>query len=671
MGSSRPSARRPAVLVSLLCVVIAVVGCTSSGPAPPSSQMPSAVDVTDLPQVTPQPKKMNRLGSDVRVHGTVEVVVDSLADRPTRDLAVRVLKAAGADDVVVRRPGPAVQGSTLRVRLGHRDSPGVVKGLQAAGWGAPVEPMPREGYVLAAKGGDEPTLVLGASDPAGTYYAVQTLRQLVSPGRIAGVGIVDEPSMPTRGAIEGFYGSPWTHAERMDQLAFYGEVKFNSYIYAPKDDPYHRERWREPYPPRRLAQLTELIGQAAAHHVKFTFALSPGTSICYSDPADQQALASKLQAMYDAGVRSFSIPLDDISYTEWNCRADRATYGAPSPGAAGQAQVELLNRVQREFVDTHPGTLPLQMVPTEYSDVEDSPYKTALREQLDPRVEVMWTGDGVIPGDITVANARRATEVWGRKVLLWDNYPVNDFDATAGMLMLGPYAERERGLDEYLSGLVVNPMNQAAASKVAEIGAAGFAWSGKDFDPQRAWRAAAEYLAGDRFAGDEQQLRPDPTTVEALMVFFDLNHAAPLPSGRPWLAPAPDLDRRLGEFRAAWQGGDRRAALAQLRGYAKAIATAPERIRQGAAQDFVSDTAPWLRATDLWGDALLATLDGLRARLDGDDAGARQRFAEAADLAARAGSVRTEPGETRPQGPVRVADGVLDAFIRQAPEMGR
>ncbi|MGW5442114.1 beta-N-acetylglucosaminidase domain-containing protein [Streptomyces asiaticus] len=82
--------------------------------------------------------------------------------------------------------------------------------------------------------------------------------------------------MPLRGVIEGFYGSPWTHAERMDQLAFYGDVKMNTYIYAPKDDPYHREKWREPYPAAKLAELGELVRQATDHHVRFTFAVSPG-----------------------------------------------------------------------------------------------------------------------------------------------------------------------------------------------------------------------------------------------------------------------------------------------------------------------------------------------------------------------------------------------------------
>ncbi|GAA2337385.1 beta-N-acetylglucosaminidase domain-containing protein [Saccharopolyspora halophila] len=664
----RQKTRSVAVVLAMAGVLVA--GCTNSPPPEPGQQpaedAPVSLPGSGLPSVTPQPAQMNRLGDDIAVRGKVEVIVEPSVDRPALDLTVQVLRMAGASEVVVREPGRRDEDATLRVRLGGRTSPMIVKGLQQMHYDAPWNMEP-ESYVLAASGGEDPALVMGSSDPAGSYYAAQTLRQITSPGRIAGVGVVDEPTMPYRGAIEGFYGPPWTHQERMDQLAFYGDMKLNTYIYAPKDDPYHREQWREPYPPEKLGEVQELIGQAHAHHVKFVYALSPGKSICYSDEADFQALIGKMQAMYDVGVRDFSLPLDDISYTSWNCAADEQAYGSPSKGAAGRAQADLLNRVQKEFVDAHPDVSPLQFVPTEYSDVEDSAYKTAIRQVLDPRVLVMWTGDGVIPSQITVEDAREAEQVWGRKVFLWDNYPVNDFDDSAGRLLLGPYGKRQNGLSEQLEGDVVNPMNQAAASKVAETGAADFAWNDEKFDPQRAWRAAAEYLAGDRFAGGEPSLTADPKTVDALMVFFDLNHMSPLASGKPWQAPAPELDRRLDSFEQRWASGDRDRALGELRAYAQSIADAPEAIRAGAAPDFVADSEPWLAATDHWGDALLSTVDALRARAGGDEAAARAGFDAAEQAAAQARSLRTDPAEVRPQGPILVADGVLDTFVRRAP----
>jgi hyaluronoglucosaminidase len=648
----------------LLSVALVAVGC--SGGLPPVAQtaaQPSAPS-SGVPQVTPQPHQISRLGDDVTVQGRVELVVDPLVDQPTRDLAVQVLRAAGASEVLVRQPGPPAPDVTLQVRLGDRESPSLVKTLQDLSFPAP-EPLPPEGYVLVARGGSDQTVALGANDPSGAYYAVQTLRQLVTPGRIAGVGVVDYPLMSTRGTVEGFYGSPWTQQQRMDQLAFYGDMKLDTYVYSPKDDPYLRQQWRDPYPPDKLGEVRQLIGQAAAHHVHFTYALSPGISICFSNPADVSALQAKFQAMYNVGVRDFSVPFDDITYTQWNCPQDHAVYGPPSESAAGRAQADLLNAVQRNFVASHPDVSALQTVPTEYSDVDDSAYKAALRTQLDPNVRVMWTGDGVVPGAITIPQAQQAGAIWGRKPMLWDNFPVDDFPGSVGRLLLGPYAQRQPGLDGQLTGDVVNPMNQAAASEVAETGAADFSWNDAAFDPQRAWQAAAAYLTD----GGRPGATPDPATVNSLLVFFDLEHMAPLPSGRPWQVPAPELNNRLGAFRTAFNGGDRARALSDLRGYAQQIADAPARIRAGAAPAFASDAGPWLDATALWGQSLLATVDGLQSRVNGDEPGANQRFAMAAGLAQRASAIRTIPGVTKPQGPVFVADGVLDVFIRQAPTL--
>nr|WP_216853178.1 beta-N-acetylglucosaminidase domain-containing protein [Phytoactinopolyspora halotolerans] len=615
-----------------------------------------------LPAITPVPQQMTGNGRELSVRGRVQVAVDENVSDPARDLVVSTLRAAGAGSIDVvgldrlrDRPG------WLTVVVGTAGKPSVDDALRDAGAAGSDPELPAEGYVLASKERRTGGLVaIGGADRDGIYYGVQTLRQLVTDQAIAAVSITDYPLMRLRGSIEGFYGSPWTHDERMDQLAFYGDIKANTYIYAPKDDPYHRDQWREPYPADLQAQLGELVQQALDHHVRFTFAVSPGVSICYSDPADVQALLAKLQAMYELGVRSFSIALDDISYQEWNCAADQQTYGDPSPAAAGQAQVDLLNRVQQEFVDARDGANPLQFVPTEYGDVEDTPYKQVIREQLDERVEVMWTGTDVVPPSISVDEAAAAAEVWGRKVFIWDNYPVNDFWWTTGRLLMAPYAEREAGLHTQVSGIVLNPMNQASASKVALFGGADFGWNDGAYQPYRTWEVAARYLAGG-----------DDATTEALLAFFDLQHRAPLFSGEPWQPPAPELDRRLTEFRATWDDGDHQQALDDLRPYAELLATAPEIIGDGVADPlFHDDVGPWMESLTLWGGAFVATLDGLQARLDGDEGRAEQHFADAADSIEAAGEIETIPGETRTEGVIQMGDGVLDVFLAEAPQLG-
>ncbi|QFU89250.1 beta-N-acetylglucosaminidase domain-containing protein [Amycolatopsis sp. YIM 10] len=599
---------------------------------------------TRLPVVTPTPQAMEGNGHQLRVPARVGLVLAEGADDATAELVRRTLEHAGAREVV---DGEA----ELTVVAGLISDPAVSGALTEAGGAKPAELRP-EGYSLAARAHGRGGLVaLAGNDGDGVYYAAQTLRQLAAPGRIAAAKVTDHPLMALRGSIEGFYGAPWSHEDRLDQLAFYGDIKANTYIYTPKDDLYLREKWREPYPAAELAKLKELIDAAADHHVQFTYAVSPGPSICYSDPADVKALHDKLASIRDQGAESFYIALDDISYTKWNCAGDEQKYGAPGQAAAGQAQADLLNGVQRDFIDKV-GAQPLQMVPTEYSDVADSPYKKVLRESLDERIVVQWTGTDVVPPSISVADAEKAAQVWGRKVFLWDNYPVNDYGQTTGRLLMAPYDKREAGLHAALGGIVLNPMNQAAPSKVALFGGASFAWNDQDYDAGRTWRAAADYLA----AGDAR-------TAEALLAFFDTQHLAPTFGEVVWQPQAPVLKSKVDAVRAE-PGG---AALRELGSYADLLAAAPERIRGGVPDPaFSAQAAPWLDALTLWGRALQSTVDGLELAPE-DRPAAGRAFAEAADLAAEAAKIRTIPGTTRPQGPVRVADGVLDTFVADAP----
>src|SRR5690606_40202652 len=84
----------------------------------------------------------------------------------------------------------------------------------------------------------------------------------------------------------------------MDFLAGHG---YNLYVYAPKDDPYHRERWREPYPPSQLNELRELAARARSVGVAFCFAVSPGLSLRYADDTELNRLWAKLEPLVQAG----------------------------------------------------------------------------------------------------------------------------------------------------------------------------------------------------------------------------------------------------------------------------------------------------------------------------------------------------------------------------------
>ena len=277
-------------------------------------------------------------------------------------------------------------------------------------------------------------MVLAGTDGTGTYYAVQTLRQLITHRSVHAVVVRDWPSIPVRGVIEGFYGPSWPDTEIASQLRFYGANKLNTFVYSAKDDPYLRADWAGPLP-RGAAQRADPAGDdRAAAQVNFVYALSPGLSICYSDPASLQELEAKDQQLWAAGVRQFALFFDDIG-TGFNCAADSTQFGS-SPDPLAAAQAYLLNQFVTGFIDTHPGAQELITVPTDYAGDADSAYRQVWKASLNPDVLVYWTGVGVIPQTITAAQAQATAAEFGHQIVVWDNYPVNDYQPTR--LFLGP-----------------------------------------------------------------------------------------------------------------------------------------------------------------------------------------------------------------------------------------
>src|SRR4051812_6045041 len=71
-----------------------------------------------------------------------------------------------------------------------------------------------------------------------------------------------KPAFQWRGVIQGSYGPVFTPAQRIRLLHFMSKHGFNAYLNAPKDDPYQRDRWREPYPPDEQAELSREVALA-------------------------------------------------------------------------------------------------------------------------------------------------------------------------------------------------------------------------------------------------------------------------------------------------------------------------------------------------------------------------------------------------------------------------
>lgn len=589
------------------------------------------------PQVWPTPQSMRTGSGHLTIPDRVVEVIGPDTDPSARQVVEATLRAAGADRITTVHAGDKPPAAGLTVYLGGPDeNSATAKALKRLG-AAPPDGLASGGYVLASgRKHGQALLALSGVDTTGTFYAAQTLRQLLDGKReLPDITVRDWPTAALRGVIEGFYGTPWTHAERLSQLDFYGRTKQNVYVYSPKDDDYLRARWRDEYPAAELAQLKELVDRADANHVRFTYALSPGLSVCYSSATDIKALTAKFDSLYDIGVRSFAIPLDDISYTKWNCPEDEKEFGTGG-GAAGAAQAHLLNTVWQRFSTEHTDLQPLEMVPTEYSDLADSPYKKALREQLDPDVVVEWTGVGVIAPTITTEQLKQAREVYGHPILVWDNYPVNDY--VTSRLLLGPYTGREPGVASAATGVTANPMVQGEASRIALFTSAAYLWNPEAYDPRAAFLASVRDLAG---AGSG--------AAKWLRVFAENNYSSQLDA-----TESPTLTGLIAAFRKAYEqdsGLDRAAA--ELRSYFADMAATPAQLRARLDNPgFLDETSAWLDKLGRYGSAGKTAVDLLLANKRGDTDAVSTYWTK----------LRSERKELDAI-PEQVSPGVMDQFL--------
>ncbi len=329
-----------------------------------------------------------------------------------------------------------------------------------------------EGYYLQIT---PDQIVIAGKDEAGTFYGVQSLLQIMSRPEVMQCEITDWPSVSCRGVIEGFYGNPWSHKDRLRQFDFYGKNKMNIYVYGPKDDPYHRAKWREPYPEKEAALLRELVEAAHRNKVQFVWAIHPGGDIKWNK-TDSVAVVDKLEKMYALGIRTFAVFFDDI----WG------------EGAKGDKQAGLLNYVTDEFVRKHTDVEPLIMCPTQYNKAwSGGDYLPTLGTKMYPEVRIMWTGNSVVDmiekNDMEWINGQIR-----RKAFIWLNYPVNDY--CQSRLLMGKTYGNGKDIYDMVSGFCSNPMEYAEASKVSLYSIADYTWNMPAYDAESSWKRSLRAL---------------------------------------------------------------------------------------------------------------------------------------------------------------------------------
>lgn len=302
-------------------------------------------------------------------------------------------------------------------------------------------------------------------------------------------------------SIRGTKGWAWLPEQYMAEIPALAKYKMNflmnCYVsmFDIEDQVWHSgeaNRWWEPLPAEKRRKYEEIVRACQRDGIEFCFCMNPNLAskriLDYDSSQDLDDLWQHYAWMADLGVNWFSIALDDIS---------------KGVDAAGQARVT--NEILRRLRAKNPKAQ-LILCPTYYWGVGENErypwdthgegraavYLTDLAEHLHPDVYCFWTGDSVV-GRITRAGAEAFKSRLKHRLILWDNYPVNDQHPT---MHLGPVTGRDRDLCEVIDGYMSNPLcPQNEINRIPLITQADYAYNPWGYDPARAIGQAILHLS--------------------------------------------------------------------------------------------------------------------------------------------------------------------------------
>lgn len=209
------------------------------------------------------------------------------------------------------------------------------------------------------------------------------------------------------GVVEGFYGRPFSPEMRSVIFRVLSGLPEPVYLYAPKDDPFHRKEWRRPYPSREWRGITDSIGSASRSGVRFYFGLSP-----WRFEEDEAPLArEKLAAAAEAGAGGLCLLFDDVPQTPTGDLAERQLAFASKALEGLELPVMLCPSVYcHEHLRHIPGA---------------SGYLEEWRRGFKAGWDVLWTGPEVVSREL--ARMDEASRCLGRTPVVWDNLLADDY----------------------------------------------------------------------------------------------------------------------------------------------------------------------------------------------------------------------------------------------------
>ncbi len=431
-------------------------------------------------EIYPNPHDMSYQDGEFVIRQEVNVVFEKTIDSVTQK---RMNEVLASKNKKVTTSQEKVEGKT-NILVGTYNSKEYVDTYVKEHYNVEASLFEKFGANFVASNNGE-IVVLGRDTDA-AFYGITSLKHIfnqMNGSTIRNFTIKDYADTNIRGFIEGYYGIPWSNEDRMSLMKFGGDFKMTSYIFAPKDDPYHKEKWREEYPAKELAEITEMVKVGNEAKCRFVWTAHPfmgGFNVNNAD-AEIQALLKKFEQLYKAGVRQFGVLGDDV----------------------GQLNKDIVVKMMQEvskWAKAKGDVYDTVFCPAGYNHSWQGDYSELNKydKEFPEDIKIFWTGEAVCqPVEQKTLNHFRKHNLNGqatrRSPLFWLNWPVNDINGARLMMGKGSLLHTDINVND-LTGVVTNPMQEAEASKVAIFAVADYAWNVKAFDDDKSWKDSFKYV---------------------------------------------------------------------------------------------------------------------------------------------------------------------------------
>lgn len=309
-------------------------------------------------------------------------------------------------------------------------------------------------------------------------------------------------------SIRGIKGYNWTPEQYLEEIPILAKYKanflMNCYLsmFSQRQKPLKKygnfldsieNTWRQPLTGEKKKQYEKIFQECRNHGINYCFSMHP--QLFAENPLnphskdDFQLLLNHYLWAQQNGVKWFSVCLDDINEAEVSISAvDHA---------------RLINKLIEELKkrDTE-----AQMIfcPTYYwgtgTEEKERHYLETLGENLNKEIYIFWTGPEVVPKKISLEDAVLYKSVVKHRLILWENYPVNDNHPT---MHLGPITGRDPKICNAVDGYMVNPLGvQNQINRLPLMTCLDYAYNPDAYLPERSIGQAILQVAPE----PEQQL---------------------------------------------------------------------------------------------------------------------------------------------------------------------